>query len=194
MKINLRKANALAKALQAEAHKQTLPTTAAISIYRIDGFDKVVAEVGETLRTNLETATALTRGAYALRGLLGKAFQTSGIDDLLTEKALLDAEEKLISKVIDKDHAWASASTVDLASPRLTAMKAAFDDPSVRSYSKDALDVRVPEEAFAGLEDRLRDIRRRKSQIADDLLAANTNNTIDVPAEVQALADRFKLN
>lgn len=194
MKINLRKANALAKALQAEAHKQSLPTSVSISIYRADTVDAVVEATGKTLRANLEAASELLGASYDLRRLLGAAFQSSGIDDLLTEKASLDAQEKLISKVVDRDHGWTVATPRDLATPRLTALKQAHEAPTGRGYGADALDVRLDEDAFAGLEDKLREIRRRKSQIADELLNLNTTHTLDVPSHVQALVDTYKLN
>lgn len=195
MKINLRKANALSKALLDEARKLPLHTVVAVSVYNTENFVQGVAQTGVKMRQNLQDAQALLAAGYVLRGLMGEAFQTSGISDLLTKKALADAREKLISRVLEKDHNFNSASDVTLAQPRLAALKEAVAAPTTRGYgiTSDSLNVRVPDETFQGLEDELRAIRRQKADIADELLSLNTTTMIDVPAEVQELATRFKV-
>lgn len=194
MHINLRKANALSKALLDEARKLPLNTLAGVSVYNTTDLDKAMEAVGVKMRQNLADAQALLEAGYKLRGLMGAAFQSSGISDLLTEKALLDAREKLIVAVTTKDHQFNSASEVSLALPRLGALKEALTNPTTSRHSgTDVLNVRIPETAFAGLDDELRTLRRRKADIADSLLGLNTTTTIQVPTDIADLATRYKV-
>lgn len=194
MKINLRKANALSKALLDEARKLPLNTVVGVSIYNTENFAQGVEQVGVKMRQNLADAQALLAAGYKLRGLMGAAFQSSGISDLLTEKALLDAREKLVGKVLERDHQFQSASEISLALPRLTALKEAQANATSRAYgATDALNVRVPDATFEGLDDELRVIRRRKAEISDELLGLNTSTTVDVPSDIEQLATRFKV-
>lgn len=201
MQINLRKGNALAKALQDEALKQTAPTSIAVSVFAVE--PDIVGEAtiaGNAVRQSLEDALALTTAAYTVRGLLGKAFHTSGINDVLTEKALLDRREKLISNVLAYAPTGPQAEQdLELAPRRLEAMieqrKAAATSSTVTLRQiGETLTVQVPPSAYAGLEDELRVIRRRKTEITDELLGLNTSNRITIPEDVVALIKRFKLD
>lgn len=201
MQINLRKANALAKALQDEALKQTAPTSIAVSVFAVepDIAGEAVA-AGNAVRQSLEDALALTTAAYTVRGLLGKAFHTSGINDVLTEKALLDRREKLISNVLAYAPTGPQAEQdLELAPRRLEAMieqrKAAATSSTVTLRQiGETLTVQVPPSAYVGLDDELRVIRRRKTEITDELLGLNTSNRITIPEDVVALIKRFKLD
>lgn len=201
MQVNLRKANALAKALQDEALKQTAPTSIAVSVFAVE--PDIVGEAvtaGKAVRQSLEDALALTTAAYTVRGLLGKAFHTSGINDVLTEKALLDRREKLISNVLAYAPTGPQAEQdLELAPRRLEAMieqrKAAATSSTLNLRQiGETLTVQVPPSAYVGLDDELRVIRRRKTEITDELLGLNTANRITIPEDVVALIQRFKLD
>ena len=201
MQVNLRKANALAKALQDEAHKQTAPTSVSISVYAENpDIAGAVKTAGDAVRTALADALALSTAAYTLRGLMGKAFHTSGINDLLTEKALLDKREKLISQVVATAPTGPQAEQeLELAPRRLASLieqrAAAAGSPNVSLRSLgESLTVQVPPSAYAGLDDELREIRRRKTEISDELLGLNAANRVTIPEDVAALIERFKLN
>lgn len=201
MQINLRKANALAKALQDEALKQTAPTSIAVSVFAVEpDIAGEAVSAGNAVRQSLEDALALTTAAYTVRGLLGKAFHTSGINDVLTEKALLDRREKLISNVLAYAPTGPQAEQdLELAPRRLEAMieqrKAAATSSTVTLRQiGETLTVQVPPSAYVGLDDELRVIRRRKTEITDELLGLNTSNRITIPEDVVALIKRFKLD
>ncbi|USN14042.1 hypothetical protein KABACHOK_02060 [Brevundimonas phage vB_BpoS-Kabachok] len=198
MQVNLRKANALAKSLQDEALKQTAEHAVAFSIYdTTPDFAGKVDAAGQAMRTTLEDALALTEAAYAVRALMGKAFHTSGINDVLTRKALLDRKEKLLSQVFMHAPAATASDDVALAPRRFEALLAqheAAKTAGVRVTAAETFSVRVPRSAYDGLEDALRDIRREKAEITDELLGLNTGHRITLPETVVALIERFKLN
>lgn len=201
MQVNLRKANALAKALQDEAHKQTAPTAVSISVYAENpDIADIVKAAGDAVRAALADALALSTAAYTLRGLMGKAFHTSGINDVLTEKALLDKREKLISQVLALAPTGPQAEQeIELAPRRLASLieqraaAAGSSTVTLRAIGEN-LTVQVPPSAYVGLDDELRAIRRRKTEISDELLSLNAANRITIPEDVAALIERFKLN
>ncbi|UTC28875.1 hypothetical protein MARCHEWKA_03630 [Brevundimonas phage vB_BpoS-Marchewka] len=198
MQVNLRKANALAKSLQDEALKQTTEHAVAFSIYDTDpDFVGKVDAASKAMRAALDDALALTEAAYDVRALMGKAFHTTDINNVLTRKALLDRREKLLSQVFA--HAPAATATDDVAlAPRrfdaLLAQHEAAKTAGVRVTAADMFSVRLPRSAYEGIEDALRDIRREKTEITDDLLGLNTGHRITLPESVVALIERFKLN
>ncbi|USN14738.1 hypothetical protein PAPPERLAPAPP_03690 [Brevundimonas phage vB_BpoS-Papperlapapp] len=198
MQVNLRKANALAKSLQDEALKQSAEHAVAFSIYdTAPDFAGKVDAAAQAMRTALEDALALTEAAYAVRALMGKAFHTSGINDVLTRKALLDRKEKLLTQVFAYAPAASASDEVVLAPRRFEALLAqheAAKTAGVRAAAADSVSVRVPRSAYDGLEDALRDIRREKAEIADELLGLNAGHRITLPEAVVTLVERFKLN
>lgn len=198
MQVNLRKANALAKALQDEALKLAPEHAVAVSIYEeTPDFAAKVDAAGAALRSVLDDAVALTEAAYEIRGQMGKAFHASGINDVLTRKALLDRTEKLLSQALAYAPAASAASEVATAPRRFEALLAQHEAAKVngtRLAVGETFQVRVPRTAYDGLEDRLRDIRREKAQIADDLLGLNAGHRITLSDSVVALIERFKLN
>lgn len=194
MLVNLRQANALARALQDEALKQTLTTSINVSVYADSvPFESLVKEAGETLRANLADALALTEAAYTVRGLMGQAFQPAGISALLTEKALLDRKEKIIAGVLGQK-AGAGGFTAELAPARLRALKDALANSTTRLPSTEQVQVKLDDAAYDGLEDDLRAIRKRKAKISDELLSANAAHRIELPEDIVALVARFKLD
>lgn len=198
MQVNLRKANALAKALQDEALKQEVDHAVVVSIYEeTPDFAAKVAAAGEALQSTLDDAVALTAAAYEIRGQMGKAFHTSGINDVLTRKALLDRTEKLLTQAFAHAPAASASNEVATAPRRFEAMLAQHEAAKVsgvRVTASEFFQVRVPRAAYEGLEDRLRDIRREKAQIADELLSLNAGHRITLSDSVVSLIERFKLN
>jgi hypothetical protein len=187
MELTLRKANTLVKNLLEAARKLPLERTTSLSAFLEVNPQDVVDMAAEKLRENLSDGRALTSAAFELRGQIGSANAAGGINTLLTERANLDAQEKLVAGVAEgSSHGF----DVDTAPARLAALKDRLANPN--SYeSQDSLALKVTPDA--SLKDDLLVIRRRKVQIADELLAKNTSITISVSPSTQALLDRFKL-
>jgi len=190
MELTLRKASALSKSLLETARKLPLERTVEVSVHTEGGAPAAVKPAEERLNANLADARALTTAAFELRGLIGEANREAGIDRLLTEKANLDAQERLVSSVANVDGTYNAATDLSLATPRLAQIKERLARPD-NYHDVDTLRVRVPISPL--LADDLLAISRRKTKIADELLDLNTTTKVSVPASVADLLTRFKL-
>jgi hypothetical protein len=200
MEVTLRKASALEQALLVAARSLPLTKTVAVSIY---GGKKVAEEVQtaqDKLSANIERAVALTKAAYKIRQNIGDVNATSGISTLLTEKATLDATEKLLTGLVgavstpdvygqDEE----AVSVVSTAQARLDAMiaRAATSD---RSYGMESVSVAViGDELTAKVQDQLTSLRLRKVAISDELLLLNMSRKVTLSTEAVSLLKEFKL-
>jgi hypothetical protein len=197
MELTLRKAAALSKSLLEAARRLPMPRTVEISIYDMEAIDERVGVALDTLNANLNDALALTAASFTLREAIGTVNTQSGVHALLTERARLDAQERLLAAVVDApaNHEYDSAVEPEIADAKLTALRFRAENAGAASYGvTEELRVRVSDpEVIQSTKDALVDIRRRKTQIADDLLVVNTSTRIAVPADVEELLTRFKL-
>lgn len=188
--VSLRKADALAKALRDEVLKIGFASTVSVSAHAADTVDARLAETSQAMRAALDDAVHISAQSFAIRAVLGEAFTASGISRLLTEKAGLDAEEKLLTAVWSSKGAGTDPA---LAKPRLKALLDSVQPGAPLRASQDSLSISLLPEAYDGLEERLRDIRLRKSAIADKLLNLNLTHTVPLTPEVVAVCERFRL-
>lgn len=197
MELTLRKAAALSKSLLEAARKLPLTRSIEVSIYDMDSVEDKVGAALDTLNVNLNDALALTAASFTLRDAVGVVNAKCGVHTLLTERARLDAQERLLSSVVDPtgDHEFNAAVEPEIADQKLTALRNRAENAPAASYGvTEEMRVRVTDaEVITTTKDSLVDIRRRKTQIADDLLALNTSTRIAVPTDVEELLTRFKL-
>lgn len=191
MEVTLRKAHSLSKALIEQARKLPLARTVEVSIYATETPDDIIEAAGVLLDFNLAAALSLNAAAYELRALIATANAASGVDRLLGEKAALDVQERLLASVLEaSDSSHIRAADPATAAARFEVLKARAASPDNYSTT-DSLAVQVS--AGDAFEDRLRLTRRRKTEIADELLAMNTSTKITVPASVVDHLTNFKL-
>lgn len=196
MELTLRKASTLSKSLLDAARKLPLSRTVQISVYDQVTPEDLVKDATAILLNNLRDAGDLTRAGFELRAAIGIANSSSGISALLTEKAALDAKEKLIASVAEpiSDAAFNSAVTAPIAAAKLESVRQRLAIGEQRYGLSEELAVKVATvETVAPLKDDLLAIRRRKTQIADELLALNTSAKVPVSAFAEELLTRFKL-
>lgn len=189
--ITLRKADALSKALLEEARKVELSASVEVSIFDETAIETLAERHDQETNQALDSAVSLLSAGYAIREELAHAFVSSGISDLLAERAKLDAEERLHGKVTAKE---SGATAQRLAKAKLATLKEAAAAPSTGyRNNSETLTVQANPQAFDRSRARLRDIRRRKSEIADMLLERNMKHTIEVEDATIALAETLKL-
>lgn len=196
MEVNLRKANALSKALLEAAKKLPLARTVSVSIYDENPSKASVDLAAEKLVENARDARALIADAFAIRADIGDANAKSGINDLLTEKARLDAEERILVAVVEpaNDHTFDAATAPEYADAKLASLKKNAESEAARYGVTEELLVRVATtDVTSPMKDELLAIRRRKTAIADELLALNTTTKVVLRSGTVALLNRFKL-
>jgi hypothetical protein len=200
MEITLRKASALSKALLDAGRALPLAKTVKVSIYGALSVESEVALAASTLADNVTKATALIQASFELRKAIGQVNAASGIDDLLTQKASLDAVEKLLTGIGSSSSSRYSlgsdgedVSDVRIAQAQLDVLKsriAAATTPLSYGRSEDSVTVAVPAPM---VQEGLADIRRLKTEIADQLLALNMTKKVTLSATTVALLEEFKL-
>lgn len=190
--MTLRKADALAKALLEEARKAEPSPTVVVSIFDDTDINELANQHAAESLQAIDNAVRLLNAGYEIRSELAHAFVSSGISDLLAERAQLDAEERLLSKVAAKDAA-ASATPQRLAKAKLTSLKEAAALAANSYRSSESLSVQPNQDTFDKARERLRTIRQRKSAIADLLLERNIKHQIEVSDDIVNLAEVLKL-
>lgn len=188
MIVTLRKAHALSKALLEAAKKLPLERVVTISIYDETAIEDRVEAAGEVLTGHAQVARSLIAASFRIRAAIGSANQSAGVDRLLTEKAALDATEKLLSKLTESDYTVDQATDPVIAPQKLEAIKARNGAAERYGSVTEELVVKVATaELLAPITAELQAIRKRKTAIADDLLALNTATTISLDAETVGL-------
>jgi hypothetical protein len=197
MNVTLRKAHALSKGLLEQVKKLPLARTMTLSVYGQDDPDGLVEDAGDNLLANVEVGRKLIQAATAIRLLIGGANKQVGIDALLSEKAQLDAVEKLLARVVndENDYEFAQAAEPAIARAKLDAIMARNKTAGERhGVVTEQLTVKVATgDLVSGLADELATIRRRKAEIADELLSRNSAATLSLDATTVALLKSFKL-
>jgi len=196
MEVTLRKASALSKALLEAAKKLPAPRSVEVSIYAEGDLSEVIAaEVQEGLAKlvdNTNNAQRLFIAGFSIREKIGAANAYSGINALLSERAVLDAREKLLAPLVE---GAAFGTKSDIAAAKLETLRARASAADARNYGlTEELTVSLGDGAdFVEFANDLLLIRRRKTSLADDLLALNTTTKITLSAGTVELLNKFKL-
>jgi hypothetical protein len=178
MEVTLRKAAALSESLLLAARAVQLPMSVDVSIYSGTEVAGLLTDGRQKMLSAAEESEQLTNAAYGIRASIGAANSKRGIDALLTEKAGLDATEKVFTMLKSAPLARdAEEISAELAMAR-TMVAAA----TTRTYRSDSITVGFNDEETSKLiKTKLAAIRRRKVAIADELLAVNMTAKVVIP-------------
>lgn len=197
MNVTLRKAHALSKALIEQVKKLPLDRMVTLSVYADEDPDEAVNDAGAALLANVEVGRQLIAASTAIRLQIGVANKSAGVDALLSEKAQLDATEKLLGRVVtgDSDYSFQQATDPLIAKAKLDAIVARNHAVGDRLGSvTEELVVKVATgELIQGLTEELATIRRRKTEIADELLTKNSSVSVSIDDTAVTLLKTFKL-
>jgi ribosomal protein L9 len=197
MEVTLRKAAALSQSLIEASRALPLTKSVSVSIYTETSVADAVKEAQEKLLANSAKVTALVGASFEIRGAIGAQNAVNGVSARLTEKAALDATEKLITAAVG-GKANPFDDTVDtdssVAQAKLDALKER-QKAVVESYHREeAITVSVlTSDVASGLQEQLSTIRRRKVAIADELLTLNMTKKVTLSEATVALLNEFKL-
>jgi hypothetical protein len=190
MKITLRKADAIAKAALDAARRVPLESTVSVSAYSTETVSAVAETARDTLRSNLKVSTDLLEAAYQIRAVIGEANRRVGIDDALTEKAQLDAREKVLSglattAVVGRRGTTTTATDFAVAEKQREALQARLKSDHYSGYGDESVTVRVLDDSLTGeVQTALADIRKQKIAISDRLLELNMSTKVSLDASV----------
>jgi hypothetical protein len=195
MEVTLRKAASLEKSLLDIARIQPLIKNISVSVYSSADIGGEVLAAQQQLSANLKNSLALTKAAYDIREAIGSNNAQNGISALLTEKARLDAQEKLLSSVMVGATATPIDAVISIANNRRDALRERLKT-AVDHYGEpaDSVALNIADASVTiQFQEQLTEIRRRKIDITDQLLMLNMTKKITLTAETVALLTKFKL-
>jgi len=198
MEVTLRKAAALSQALLEASRALPLAKSVTVSVYADTPVADAVKEAQAKLAFNSAKVTGLIRAAFEIRGSISDQNAVNGVSKRLTEKAALDATEKLLSAAVGGAKANPFDDTpeasADIAQAQLDALRERQKNVADRYSREESLTVGVLSgDVVGGLQDQLATIRRRKVEIADELLTLNMTKKVTLSAETVALLQEFKV-
>lgn len=200
--VSLRKAHDYERSLNDAAKRFTFARVLEVSIHRDEAVADLVRAAQDTLKANLSEAISLVRAANQIRASISRANADSGINALLSDKASLEAEERLINTVLNGDASRRGRVDYELGAASDVAVAAKqIDNLRVRAASADRFTgaaesvtvILVDEDATTALSGEIASLQLRKKAIADDLLTLNMTTKITLEPDTVALLKKFKL-
>lgn len=171
MKINLKKAAAIAAALSAV--KIDLNHVYSVDIFADPPTEDTVKQLRDTLSTQVATYLALIETVFEIRYLIGSANE-GRINLLLTQRALIEKQLSVVNSI-----------PVRSAGTNISALQRqleAFHNKEKASY----VGIKLPTlelETASLVGPALSELKRRKRELDDELQALNFNTTIELPED-----------
>lgn len=203
--VSLRKAHDFERSLNEAAKRFQFTRVIEVSIHRDEPVADLVQAAQTNLRNNLTSAVALVRAAHSIRAAISVSNAENGINELLSEKAALEAEEKIIAQVVNgaetqvrgrrgvPDYELDGAAEVAVAQKQLEALRTRATSAE-RFHGSESVPVRVLDAAaIEALTGDLATIQLRKKAIADELLGLNMTSKVTLTSDTVALLKQFKL-
>lgn len=181
MKITLRKAAQVQAEIVKRIGELSEPMSVAMEVnsaanpvetqkQNIENFEKSLVSVGE-----------LTRIQYLIRGQVARVNHESGISQLLTRDAYLNAESKRLSNIarvrsVAQDAALLEASYLAKLEQQKTSAPNIYGRSSTETITLELLTEKTREQMKA----KLLEFKRERNQIADQILALNVSTHVEV--------------
>jgi len=177
MQVTLRKAHLLAQALIEAAHQIKAKSSERLSIY--DGnAEQTLSKLSVEFEQNITVARDLITSAYSIRRALAAANARTGVDDLLVEREVCNAHEKLISAAV--------GSGLRMSKAQLNGEMAALLKGLENGYGNNYVTTSALTEEFkAKLAEDFQAIRRQKTRISDRLMEINMQNKIEIDSATE---------
>lgn len=182
MKLTLRKTAKVVTELQEEARK--LSRSSMIELTEYDDVEQKLAAARAEAAVRNQRVVDLYEAIYALREAVGHANAISGVSALMTKAAFIDKQIALLN---DQD----TSVGVDVA--LLQAKVARLKNATERSrWDGDSVSTSVyTQDDLNAFRKQIRELKKEKAAIQDDLLELNVNTLINVPEYCQAIVSEF---
>jgi hypothetical protein len=187
MKLNLRKSSALQESLK-QFITQNMPT----SDVRINQYEDVNSQLqkAETLFTEQTNSFFLFSDIlYEIRKKVSTANQISGINDILTNVALIDKKIQFLSRLINSGEMISS----EVLTGKLEKLKTR-DESSYYSDSNDnVITSIISSEKMLEFTETLKFLKKEKQSLQDKLLELNISNYIELSDEIVSILQKESL-
>lgn len=184
MKITLRKANAVQNSIQ-EAIK-TLKVDRSIELNEFQNVEAELEKAVSSLDAAVTRRDNLVTALYAVRAQVGAANASAGIDQKLTEGALIDkrigfAEET--AKAVEM-------TALDVVKGKLEKLRNTESKSRIYGYNETVTTSVVTAEAIARAKAQVLELKKAKQKVNDEVLELNIRTEITLDAVVvQTLVD-----
>jgi hypothetical protein len=180
MKITLRKANAVQNTISDTIKQIKIDTT--VSINEFENAEAKLASANAKLFENDQRRSDLLMSQYAIRGLVGVANATSGVDAKLTQAAYI---EKRISQLTEIAGSEVQAE-LTVINGKLEKIRNRKEDSRASLYGRDdevTTHVQTQEQVTEA-KNLIKDLKKQKQQLNDEVLELNVRTEITLPDDV----------
>lgn len=179
MKVSLRKSNAIQLSIQ-----EAIRTIKIVPTIELNEFQDVMMEMQRAnteLFANDDRRQKLLLALYNIRGLVGTANSSSGIDLKLAQAAFID------KRITQLDQLLAASKMVELPvlQGKLEKIKTRSDDSGRSMYRDDTVTTGVIAPAqMEQIQTEVKSLKKQKQKLNDEVLALNINTEIPLSDEV----------
>lgn len=181
MKINLRKANALQHSIA--TYVQALDIKNTVTITQFENADQVMAEALSVALNKDTLRDQLTSAMYTVRGLIGSANATAGVDTALTRAAYIDKRIAHLEQFIGSGE----RVKPEVLNGKLDKLRTRKDEDTRRSmygYEENVTSSVFDVDTLNVLKRDIKSLKKEKQKINDSVLELNVRTEIDLPVEV----------
>ena len=187
MKLTLRKANALQNAIQ--DHTKTIEVSTSFSLNEFQDPAKELACARDGVVANDARRNSLTKALYGIRAKVGRANTESGVADLLAQAAYIDKRLGHL-KGLTEGKAIEDLSVVE---GKLKKIREGEAKSRIYGYG-DTVDTGVlTAEQVEGYKAEMRNLKKEKQSINDQVLELNVRTEIELDADTVALLQTEQL-
>jgi hypothetical protein len=188
MKITLRKANAVQNNIL-DAVK-SIKVSAEVEINEFEDAGKKIAQANAALFEADKRRADLLMAQFAIRGLVGVANATSGIDAKLTEAAYIDKRMSQLAEISGVKE----MTSMDVIEGKLEKLRNRKDDSrSLYGYNDNVTTSVLTQDQINEVSNFSKDLRMKKQKLNDEILELNVRTEIELGADVVEVLNKEKL-
>lgn len=189
MQITLRKANALQSSIVDAMKNVKIETN--VSINEFEAPEVKISEANNTLFANDQRRSDLLLAQFSIRGLVGAANATSGIDAKLTQAAYIDKRTSQLAEMVNGD----KQMDISVIKGKLEKIRNRKDDSRASLYGREE-DVTTPVQTadqLTSVKSLMLDLKKQKQKLNDEVLELNVRTEITLSDEIVAILKKENL-
>lgn len=185
-KITLRKANTLQQVLN--DLMKSIEIKIDVRINEFQNPEEILAEANRVLLSNDSRRNDLLMSIYSLRSLVGAQNAASGISSKLAHAAFIDKRLAQLQGLTESTHRL----TMDVVKGKLDKIKNSAGETRSRlyGYEEEVTVAVLNAEQVEGVRGVIRDLKKQKQAINDEVLELNVRTEIQLPPDVEAVLTR----
>ncbi len=186
-KINLRKAAALQTVLQDTIKSVTIAPNVQLNEWQNP--EQTLQEANAQLLANDARRNDLLMSMYSIRSQVAAFNATSGVSSKLTHMAYVD---KRVAQLTDMLAAAEKVESIDVIKGRLDKIKnrPADSRASIYGHADEVAASVLTAEQIAGIKNVIRDLKKQKNALNDEVLELNVRTEFELTADVETVLAR----